>query len=316
MISINNLAYEHVKKLLDNPEYYRVDVENFPSGATLIDTGLEAHGGYETGLQTTMIAMGGAGTASLGYGDFGEVKLPTIVVSTDFPAIALFGAQLAGWRVKGGEYRGDGSGPARALALKPPEVFDKIGYTDDAEVAVILIESDEKPNNEASLYIADRCGVSPENVYMLLTTTKSLSGMVQISGRVVETGLFRLDVLGLDLKKILYASGYAPIMPIHPDEGRAMGRAEDALTYGGVTQYIVDEEEDLLAELAENTSSMSSPDYGKKSYEIYKSVNFDFTEIDPSIFAPAVVSLTCAKTGKTFTSGKINVEIIKDSVRE
>jgi methenyltetrahydromethanopterin cyclohydrolase len=138
--------------------------------------------------------------------------------------------------------------------------------------------------------------------------------MTQISGRVVETGLFRLDILGLDLKKVKYASGYAPIMPVHPDGGKAMGRAEDALTYGGVTNYIIDEEESILKELTEKASSKAYPDYGKSSYEIYKEVDFDFTKIDPSLFAPAVVSITCAKTGATFTSGEVNQKIIKWSI--
>jgi len=63
MLSINKLAQELVEELLAKPEYYRVGVEKLPSGATVIDTGLKAHGGYEAGLMTTRIAMGGAGTA-------------------------------------------------------------------------------------------------------------------------------------------------------------------------------------------------------------------------------------------------------------
>ncbi|UCH57063.1 MAG: methenyltetrahydromethanopterin cyclohydrolase [Candidatus Bathyarchaeota archaeon] len=314
MLSINKLAYELVQELLKKPEYYRVGVERLPSGATVIDTGLEAHGGYEAGLMTTRIAMGGAGTAELGYADFGGLKLPTVIVCTDHPAIALFGAQLAGWRIKPEGYTADGSGPARALALKPKKVFKKIEYKDEADVAVLLLETEEKPPDSAAHFIAEACGVEPENVYMVLTSTTSMAGMVQISGRIVETGLFRLDILGLDLRKVMYGAGYAPIMPVHPDGGRAMGRAEDALTYGGVTSYVVDEEEDTLKEIAEQAPSSNCSDYGKTSYEIYSAVNFDFTQIDPALFAPAVVTLTSAKTGASFTCGEINKEIIKSSV--
>ncbi|MEE8355367.1 MAG: methenyltetrahydromethanopterin cyclohydrolase [Candidatus Bathyarchaeia archaeon] len=314
MLSINKLAYELVKELLAKPEYYRVGVEKLPSGATVIDTGLEAHGGYEAGLMTTRIAMGGAGTAELGYADFGGLNLPTVVVATDHPAVALFGAQLAGWRIKPEGYTADGSGPARALALKPKKVFKKIEYKDEADVAVLLLETDTKPPDSAAHYIAEKCNVKPENVYMLLTTGTSMAGMVQISGRIVETGLFRLDILGLDLKKVKYGAGYAPIMPVHPDGGKAMGRAEDALTYGGVTTYIVDEEEDVLKEMAVKAPSTNCSDYGKTSYEIYSAVDFDFTKIDPALFAPAVMTLTCAKTGASFTHGEINNEIIKSSV--
>lgn len=149
---------------------------------------------------------------------------------------------------------------------------------------------------------------------MVLTSTTSMAGMVQISGRIVETGLFRLDVLGLDLKSVMYGAGYAPIMPVHPDSGRAMGRAEDALTYGGVTTYMVDEDESVLKDLVEKAPSSNCSDYGKTSYEIYSAVDFDFTQIDPALFAPAVVTLTSARTGASFTCGNINYKIIKSSV--
>jgi len=314
LLSINKLAFRLVEKLLAEPDYYGVTVERLPSGATVIDTGLEAPGGYEAGLATTRIAMGGAGAASLGYADFG-VKLPTVIVSTDHPAVALFGAQLAGWRIKTEGYTADGSGPARALALKPKKVFRKIEYQDEADVAVLLLEADRKPPDEAAVLVAEKCGVDPGEVYLLLTSTTSMAGMVQISGRVVETGLFRLDVLGLDLKKVLYGAGYAPVMPVHPDWGKAMGRAEDALTYGGVTSYVVDEGDEILRDLAERAPSSNCKDYGKTSYEIYKAVDFDFTQIDPALFAPAVMSLTSARTGSTFTRGEINLEVLKNSIR-
>jgi methenyltetrahydromethanopterin cyclohydrolase len=315
LISINKLAYELVERLLAEPDYYGVGVEMLPSGATVIDTGLEAPGGYEAGLMTTRVAMGGAGTAELGFADFGGLMLPTVMVSTDHPAVALFGAQLAGWRIKPEGYTADGSGPARALALKPKKVFRKIEYQDEADVAVLLLETDKKPPDSAAHFIAEACGVDPKDVYMLLTTTTSMAGMVQISGRIVETGLFRLDILGLDLKKVLYGAGYAPIMPVHPDGGRAMGRAEDALTYGGVTTYLVDEEEGVLEGMAEKAPSSNCEDYGKTSYEIYSAVDFDFTKIDPALFAPAVVTLTCAGTGASFTFGEVNDGIIHSSMR-
>jgi len=180
---------------------------------------------------------------------------------------------------------------------------------------VILLETKEKPPDSAAHYIAERCNVAPENVYMVLTSTTSMAGMVQISGRIVETGLFRLDVLGLDLKKVLYGAGYAPVMPVHTDMGKAMGRAEDALTYGGVTSYVVDEDEKKLKEIAVKAPSSNCGDYGKTSYEIYKAVDFDFTKIDPALFAPASITLTCAKTGATFTYGEVNDGIIKSSVK-
>ena len=45
MLSIIKLAYIWAKKLIEAPEYYRVKVEKLSSDATVIDTGIEAHGG-------------------------------------------------------------------------------------------------------------------------------------------------------------------------------------------------------------------------------------------------------------------------------
>ena len=103
-------------------------------------------------------------------------------------------------------------------------------------------------------------------------------------------------------------------MPLHSDWGKAMGRAEDALTYGGVTSYIVDEENELLETKVEEAPSSNCKDYGKTSYEIYKAVDFDFTKIDPALFVPAVVTLTSAKTGASYTRGEINTEVLKSSL--
>lgn len=314
MLRINRLAYRLVEKLLAEPEYYGVMVDRLPSGATLIDMGVEARGGYEAGLIASGIAMGGVGKANLGYWNYDGLILPTVTVYTDHPSIALLGSQLAGWKIRVGDYTADGSGPARALALKPKRLYEKIGYRDESDVAVLLLESDRRPTDEAARFIAEACGIKPSETYLLLTCTTTLAGMIQISSRVVETGLFRLDFLGLDPKRVLYGSGYAPVMPLHRDLGMAMGRAEDAITYGGVTSYIVDAEDEALRELAGKAPSSTSKLYGKLSYEVYREVDFDFTKVDPSLFAPAQITLTGTRTGTSYTSGMVNAKVLRRSM--
>lgn len=314
MLRINRLAYRLVERLMTEPEYYGVALERLPSGATLIDMGVEAQGGYEAGLMASRIAMGGAGTATLGYWNYEGLMLPTVTVSTDHPSIALLGSQLAGWKIRVGGYTADGSGPARALALKPRRVYERIGYRDESDVAVLLLEADRRPPDEAARFIAEACGVEPSETYLVLTSTTTLAGMIQISSRVVETGLFRLDFLGVDPKKVLYGAGYAPVMPPHRDLGEAMGRAEDAITYGGVTSYIVDADDEALKELSGKAPSTTSKLYGKPSYEVYRAVDFDFTRVDPSLFAPAQITLTGARTGRSFTSGRVNAEVLRRSM--
>jgi len=56
----------------------------------------------------------------------------------------------------------DGSGPARALGLKPRELYEAIGYEDDFEAAVLVMESDKLPDDKVIEYIAKHCSVDPE----------------------------------------------------------------------------------------------------------------------------------------------------------
>jgi methenyltetrahydromethanopterin cyclohydrolase len=47
MLSISKIAYKNAKKLIKHPDYYRVGIIKFLSGATVIDPCVEAYGGYE-----------------------------------------------------------------------------------------------------------------------------------------------------------------------------------------------------------------------------------------------------------------------------
>jgi len=303
-----------VNELIDHQEEYRIKVEKLSCGATIIDTGLEAAGGYLTGLKLTEICLGGLANCWLTYQTYGDIELPTIVVATDHPALSLLGCQLAGWMVKVGSFFAPSSGPARALSLKPKKVFEKIGYKDEHSEAVIVMETNKKPTDEVAQKVAADCKVDPKNLYMVLTTTASMAGSVQVSGRVVETGLYRLEFLGLNPNKVVFASGSAPIMPPHPDVGISTAKEEDALLYGGVGSYVIDEEEAKLQEYATKAPATAWPDYGKTSYEALKAVSFDWSKLDPSFFTIGKLMLTSKKTGKTYIGGKVNPEMLRKSI--
>jgi len=313
-ISVNKLAMKSVSELLNNPEEYRVKVEKLPSGATVIDTGLEALGGYLAGLRLTEICLGGLAQCWLTYQAYGDLEMPSIVVVTDHPAVSLLGCQLAGWMVKIGDFFAPSSGPARALALKPRKVLEKVGYKDDYSEAAIVMETTKKPTDEVAQQVARDCRVDPKNLYMLLTTTASMAGSVQVSGRVVETGLYNLEFLGLDPKKVVFASGCAPITPPHPDVGISTAKEEDALLYGGTASYVIEEEESILKEMLSKASAAAWADYGKLSYEALKVVNFDWSKLDPSFFTIGKIAATCKTTGKNFSNGKVNPEALKRSI--
>ena len=154
MLSVNRYAIRLVKKLCEEAEGYGVNVKETGSGATLIDAGIRAKGGFLAGKIVTEICLGGFGKAEILCAPYGDWVLPSIFVYTDHPAVATLGSQLAGWSIKVEDYFAMGSGPARALALRPKELYEKIGYRDDAEEAVLLLETSKEPPEEVITYLS------------------------------------------------------------------------------------------------------------------------------------------------------------------
>jgi methenyltetrahydromethanopterin cyclohydrolase len=280
----------------------------------IVDAGINTRGGFEAGKCITEICMGGLGRAKVTSRKYGDVELPSIFVCTDHPAIAALGSQFAGWHVKRGEYSAIGSGPARALALKPKEMYHEINYKDKCDRAVLVLESEKSPPSRLIEQLSKDCRIEPEKFALILTPTTSIAGATQVSGRIIETGMHKLKRLGLDPKTILCAWGSAPISPVHPKFAKAMARTNDAILYGGTSHYVVEsDDQDALQEVVEHAPSKSSKLYGKPFAEIFKEANYDFYRIDPDLFAPAIVIISDIRSGKTFKSGEINVKMLKQS---
>ncbi|MGD6808127.1 MAG: methenyltetrahydromethanopterin cyclohydrolase [Candidatus Bathyarchaeia archaeon] len=315
-LSVNMLAYQLAQKLLDNPEYYGVAVSKSTAGATIIDAGVNAPGGFEVGKILTELCLGGAGKVDLGFKSYGDIDFPSVTVTTDFPAIACLGSQFAGWRIK--EDNGNiaiGSGPARAIALKPKEVYEEIGYTDPCDKTVITLESNQLPSDVLIEKVTKNTNVAPENLIIVVAPTASIAGLTQVTGRVVEVGIHKLKTIGLDPKCIKYAMGYAPISPSGPDFEVAMARTNDAILYGGIVFCAVEyDDEAKLQEIVNQTPSMMSKDYGKPFLQIFREADKDFYKIDHNLFAPAIIMINNVKTGRTFKAGKINSMVLSESL--
>ena len=314
-ISVNLNAWRIVEKVCKNPESYGATVKETRLGARVIDFGVEAEGGLLAGKVVTEICLGGLGKVEITYGEYGGLILPSVSVYTDKPAIATLGSQFAGWRIKVGNYSAIGSGPARALASKPKSIYKEISYRDEADVAVMVLETSKEPPEEVIEYISEKCGVEPSRLSVVVVPTTSVAGFVQVSGRVVETGVHRLARLGFDPKAFIDAFGLAPVMPVHPDAVEAMGRMNDAILYGGATYYTVAYDDDeALERLTARAVSSASKEYGRPFIEIFKEAGLDFYKVDPDLFAPASIVINNVKTGKTFMAGAVNPQMLKKSI--
>ena len=313
-ISVNSLAWKLLDKLIENAALYRVNETKAENGATIIDAGIEAEGGFQAGKLITEICMGGCGKAKIAYRKYGDFELPSISVDTDNPIIATLGSQYAGWQIKEDGYFAIGSGPARALALKPKKIYDEIGYKDDFDKAVVVLETEKRPPTETLEQIARDCKVPNEDLAVILTPTTSVAGSTQVAGRIVETGIHKLRRIGVDPNKIQHAWGVAPIPPVHPKFANAMSRTNDAILYGGTTYYVLEyENEKELVRILKEAPSESSKDYGRPFIEIFKEARCDFYKVDPNLFAPAVMIVNNTLTGNTYRNGNVNTKLLAES---
>lgn len=314
-ISVNEMAWKKAQKYIENPGFYGVTISKTPKGTTIIDAGVKALGGFQAGKNLTEICMGGAGKAQLGFKSYGEISFPSITITMDHPAIAALGSQFAGWRIKDGDQIAIGSGPARALALKPKDIYEEINYKDQSDKAVITLESNVLPSDVLIEKVCTASGVSAENLIVVVAPTASVAGLTQVAGRVVEVGIHKLRTLGLNPKVISYAMGYAPIPPVGPDFEVAMARTNDAILYGGTVYLTVNyDDEASLKKIINDAPSMTSKDYGKPFIDIFLAADKDFYKIDHGLFAPAVLIVNNAKTGKTFKAGQVNPKVLAQAL--
>ena len=313
--SVNRKALKLVDKLCANADEYGAIVKRLESGATLIDAGINSRSGFQAGKIITEICLGGLANVKIYPMQYDDMYLPSIFVRTNHPAISTMGSQFADWQIKQGDFFAIGSGPARALARKNRQLYEKIGYKDESDRTVLVLETSKEPPDNIITQFLDECKVQPNKLILILAPTTSIAGSTQVSGRIIETGLHKLMKLGLDPKLAMHAHGSAPIAPVHSKFAEAMGRTNDAILYMGETFYDVkgvkDEE---LKKIVEKAPSSASPHYGRPFLQIFKEANYDFYKIDPNLFAPAVVSVKNVETGAVFKAGKVNVDVFKRSI--
>jgi methenyltetrahydromethanopterin cyclohydrolase len=323
MISVNQRAAAIVRKMIDECEPLGLSVSRMKNGATLIDAGIKSPGSLEAGKLFAMACLGGLGHVRFTQQKFDVPSsgadsgfwLPAVEVSVSRPHIACMASQYAGWAVKLNRYFAIGSGPARALYANE-EIFQKLDYKDRCETAVLMLESRELPGEEVAAFVAEKTGVKPEQLFLLIAPTASLVGSVQVAARSAETGLHKLVELGFDVRGVTSAYGLCPLAPVAFDDLHAIGRTNDAILYGGQVFITVQAEDSELAELISKVPSESSRDYGTPFYELFRRYKGDFYQIDRLLFSPARVEINNLKSGRTFRAGRLNPSLLQASLLE
>jgi methenyltetrahydromethanopterin cyclohydrolase len=311
--TLNARAYTLARDLIERAERYRVEVEILDNGAVVVDCGVDAPGGLEAGRRMAEITLGGLGSVRLSQMTVGDLWLPAVEVVTDVPVTACLASQYAGWSISGDDdYFAMGSGPARALARVEP-LFEELDYTEESNVAVLVLEGATKPPATVAAKVAERCGLSPDRLIILIAPTASPAGTVQIAARSAETGLHKLHALSFPLETVISATGVSPLSPVAKNDLKGIGRTNDAILYGARAFYIVRAEDAAIEEVIDQLPASASRDYGRPFYETFKSYDFDFYQVDSHLFSPAQVTINNLASGRAWQAGQVNPDLLRVS---
>jgi methenyltetrahydromethanopterin cyclohydrolase len=245
-------------------------------------------------------------------GEVGGRACPVVQVATDHPVASCLASQYAGWQLALGEFFAMGSGPMRA-ASGSEAVFNDIGFREEAEGVVGVLEGRAIPTPEVVAMVAELCRVAPRGVTLLIAPTASLAGGVQVVARSVETGLHKLHELGFDLSRVVSAFGSAPLPPVAGDDLAAIGRTNDAILYGARVVLEVSGDDASLDAIGPKVPSSSSRDHGEPFAAVFARYNHDFYAVDPHLFSPAEVVFRNVETGNAFAFGRVEPEILARS---
>lgn len=311
-LSLNLRALEIADRLAADAEVAGVVVTTLANGSRLIDCGANAAGGLEAGRRLALACMGGLGEIAFTALTFEGRWLPGLTVVVDRPAVACLASQYAGWSLKRDDFFAMASGPARAL-VRSEDIYDELDWDEQASAAVLCLEARELPTPAVADYVAQRAGVSADALTLLLAPTASQAGGVQIAARVVETALHKLHALDFDVRRVAQGFGSCPLPPVGSDDGKAIGRTNDAVLYGGQVHLTLDADDDELARLVERLPSSASADYGEPFSSVLERAGYDFYKIDPLLFSPAEVRLTSVRSGRSVHAGGVDLAVLERS---
>ena len=311
-LSMNERAAAGVDAMVADADALGIEVRTLDSGARVVDCGAEARGGLQAGLGFATACMGGMGRIDPVPVAVGDRTWPGVAVAADDPAAACLAAQYAGWKLEHDDFFAMASGPGRVLA-RAEDLFDELAWSEQADRAVLCLETRQDPPAEIVAKVAQRCGVEASAVTFLIAPTASICGSVQISARVVETALHMLHELGVDPARIRQGWGCCPIAPVAKNDPAAIGRTNDAVLYGGTVHLWIEGADDEVADLAQRLPSAASDAFGTPFGELLEAADWNFYDIDPMLFSPAAATLTSTESGRAHHGGGLATDVLERS---
>lgn len=284
-------------------------------GAHVLDAGVARRGSLEAGLLLARFCLGDRAVVSLLPSDFERLSShQAVFVRTDDPLVACLGCQYAGWPVQSDDFFAMGSGPMRMVRGRE-KVLEALQLQEKPQPICGVLEADKLPTPSAIRAIASECRVETELVHLAIAPSTSIAGSLQVVARSVETAMHKLHELQFDVRSIVSATGCAPLPPpAKPgDVVDGIGRTNDAMLYGATVALWADHDDEAIESVIANVPSSSSGDHGQPFAKVFKQYEYDFYKVDPLLFSPAVVTIHNLRSGRTWTSGRLEPEILRQS---
>lgn len=311
-IMLNARAAHLLSTCSDDADSLQIQVHTRTDGGTTFDFGVQCDGSLEAGRLLAIICMADMAQVHISPARDIVCTESDVCVSSVHPLAACMASQYAGWQISCGDYFGMGSGPMRA-AYGNEEIFDDIGFKENPDCVVGVIESSAIPDAETIQMLAEKCQIDAASVLLAVAPTASIAGTVQVVARSLETALHKMHEVGCDLVHVLEGSGIAPLAPVAADDLKGIGLTNDAVLYGGDVTIRLRLSDEQINELGPKIPSAASADFGRPFLETFKSYDYDFYKIDPLLFSPAKITLISDDSGNAFTFGEIRNDILQES---
>lgn len=311
--SVNDNAVRVIEEeMRPNQAGLQIKFHTCQNGATVIDMGVHQPAGFQAGKYFTQVSLGGLGQLRFTKTKYGKYYIPCATMFVDHPHVAELAAHCAFLRVHHCGVEKNFSGPARAK--HHDDYSAATGYHDaGTKYAVVAYQIDYLPAEGLVAQLAEKVGVRPENLYLMVARTGTMTGSIHIAARNVEQTVPTLLDKGFPVASIVHAMGTAPILPPLDDEWDAYGRVNDALIYGQETNLWVDCEDEAITSLTDRLT-MDQPGngevYGRPFKEIFASCNNDWCQLPREWDAPSKVNFYNLRTGNSFSVGSHNKAVL------
>ena len=251
VLNLNERAWKIADDLAARADELRVAVQTLPSGARVIDAGIEVRGGYGAGIGLAELCMGG-----LGHIRFPQLEIGGRDVSRASRCGPIIPPSRAWLRsTRDGRFPSASISRWRQARCAHTRAWRRSSstsceYAETATRGVLVLEGRTIPTEEAVALVAQKSSLPPSQITFAIAPTASLAGGVQVVARVLETGLHKMEVLGFDVRRVVSGVGTAPLPTLAKNDLRAIGRTNDCILYGGQTSFVIDATDEELADLA------------------------------------------------------------------